>query len=220
MNQILSQLRDVAVIAVLRSPSARDAIDVASTLAEAGVGALEITMTTPGAAAVIAELTAGLTPDTVVGAGTILTESDADAARSAGAHFLVSPGLPVNPHLIAACESVPLIPGVLSPTELMVALHHGAEAVKVFPASSVGPDHLRGLRGPFPKVPMIPTGGINAHNVASWIEAGAMAVGVGGSLCPQRLGSDAERVALRRRAQTLISTVMAARAAATHGGVR
>jgi 2-dehydro-3-deoxyphosphogluconate aldolase/(4S)-4-hydroxy-2-oxoglutarate aldolase len=221
MNPVLAELREAALIAVLRSRTAGDAIDVAHTLVQAGVTALEITFTTPSADTVISRLIRELDGRVLVGAGTVLDERQADAALAAGAQFLVSPGMPAElGRLLEACGPVPLVPGVLTPTELMVALTHGVEAVKIFPAAILGPGYLSALLGPFPDAALIPTGGIDPVDVPSWIAAGALAVGVGGSLNPPHLGSEAERLALLNRASALVTTTVAARAAVKQGDIR
>ncbi len=219
MNPVLDELRQAAVIAVLRSRTASDAIEVARLLVEAGVTALEITFTIPSADTVISRLVDELDGRVLVGAGTVLNTALADAALAAGAQFLVSPGMPDDAQaLFDRCGSVPFIPGVLTPTELMGAVARGAEAVKVFPASLVGPGYLSVLRGPFPDTALIPTGGIDAVQAPAWIAAGALAVGIGGSLSPRALTSDADRVALLDRARALVTSTGAAGAASTRGG--
>jgi len=219
MNPVLDELRQAAVIAVLRSRTASDAIEVARLLAEAGVTALEITFTTPSADTVISKLVDELDGRVLVGAGTVLNTALADAALAAGAQFLVSPGMPEDAQSVFdRCGSVPFIPGVLTPTELMGAVARGAEAVKVFPASLVGPGYLSALRDPFPDTALIPTGGIDAVQAPAWIAAGALAVGIGGSLSPRALTSDADRVALLERARALVTSAGAAGAASTRGG--
>ena len=219
MNPVLDELRQAAVIAVLRSRTASDAIEVARLLVEAGVTALEITFTIPSADTVISRLVDELDGRVLVGAGTVLNAALADAALAAGAQFLVSPGMPDDAQaLFDRCGSVPFIPGVLTPTELMGAVARGAEAVKVFPASLVGPGYLSVLRGPFPDTALIPTGGIDAVQAPAWIAAGALAVGIGGSLSPRALTSDADRVALLDRARALVTSTGAAGAASTRGG--
>ncbi|HEY0949471.1 bifunctional 4-hydroxy-2-oxoglutarate aldolase/2-dehydro-3-deoxy-phosphogluconate aldolase [Nocardioides sp.] len=219
MNPVLTELRQAAVIAVLRSRTASDAIEVARLLVEAGVTALEITFTIPSADTVISRLVDELDGRVLVGAGTVLNTALADAALAAGAQFLVSPGMPDDAQALSdRCGSVPFIPGVLTPTELMGAVARGAEAVKVFPASLVGPGYLSALHGPFPDTALIPTGGIDAVQAPAWIAAGALAVGIGGSLSPRTLTSDADRVALLDRARALVTSTGAARAAYTRGG--
>jgi 2-dehydro-3-deoxyphosphogluconate aldolase/(4S)-4-hydroxy-2-oxoglutarate aldolase len=126
----------------------------------------------------------GLAADVVVGAGTIRDRDQLDAAVAAGADFLVTPHL--DPRLLEAmlATGVPVLPGVMTPSEVAAALDAGAQAVKLFPASTVGPRHLRALRGPFPDLPVVPTGGIGAADVRSWLDAGALAIGAGSELCP------------------------------------
>lgn len=180
----LEPVRRSGVLAVLRAPSARVAVSAAEALIRGGVTGIEITYSTPDAAAAIRELAAPGRGDVVVGAGTITDPAQADEAARAGAAFLVSPG--TRPHLVAAMRDTGrvVMAGALTPTEVMLALELQADVVKVFPAALGGPAYLRALRGPFPQAPLMPTGGVSAENLTEWFRAGAIAVGAGGELCP------------------------------------
>jgi 2-dehydro-3-deoxyphosphogluconate aldolase / (4S)-4-hydroxy-2-oxoglutarate aldolase len=175
----LAALEAARVIAVIRADDPEAAIRTAGELLESGIQAIELTFTTPDVERSLSEL-AGR--GVLVGAGTITRPEQAAAAAAAGAAFLVSPGSP--PALVAAMAATGLltIAGCLTPTEVAAALDAGAHAIKLFPASAVGPGYLRALRGPFPAVPIIPTGGIGPGDVEEWIAAGALAVGIGGAL--------------------------------------
>ncbi|MEV6303991.1 bifunctional 4-hydroxy-2-oxoglutarate aldolase/2-dehydro-3-deoxy-phosphogluconate aldolase [Actinoplanes sp. NPDC051861] len=165
------------LVAILRAPSADGFAAVADVLVAAGITALEVTLTSRGAMEAIAGLRRQL-PDTVmVGAGTVLTPDDAKAAVDAGAVFLVSP---VGGTLTG--QDVPCYPGAYTPSEVYAAHRAGAPLVKLFPAGGLGPGYLKDLHGPLPDVKIMPTGGIGLDDIAKWINAGAVAVGVGGPL--------------------------------------
>jgi 2-dehydro-3-deoxyphosphogluconate aldolase/(4S)-4-hydroxy-2-oxoglutarate aldolase len=184
---MIDRLREARVIAVLRTPDGESAVRAAEALAAGGGRAIELTFTTPGAAEALRRARGLLPADVVVGAGTIRDRAQLDAALDAGAEFLVTPHLDRG-LLAAMLESGRLaLPGTFTPTEVAAALTAGATAVKLFPASAVGPSYLKGLRGPFPEVQVVPTGGIGPDDVRAWLEAGAIAVGAGSELCPPAL---------------------------------
>ncbi len=187
MNETLERLRQAAVIAVLRTPDAGSAVRAARALADGGVRAIELTFTTPGAEDAVRRARAELGDEVLVGAGTIRDRAQLEAALAAGAEFLVTPHLDLV--LLAAMVATGrlVLPGTLTPSEVAAALDGGAEAVKLFPASAVGPSYIKALRGPFPDVQVVPTGGIGADDVRTWLDAGALAVGAGGDLCPAAL---------------------------------
>jgi 2-dehydro-3-deoxyphosphogluconate aldolase/(4S)-4-hydroxy-2-oxoglutarate aldolase len=184
---VIERLRAARVIAVLRTPDGESAVRAAEALVAGGVQAIELTFTTPGAAEALRRARERLPDDVVVGAGTIRDRAQLDAAVDAGAEFLVTPHL--DRELLAAMlESGRLaLPGTLTPTEVAAALAAGAAAVKLFPASVLGPSYIKALRGPFPDVQVVPTGGIGPADVRPWLDAGAIAVGAGGELCPAAL---------------------------------
>jgi 2-dehydro-3-deoxyphosphogluconate aldolase/(4S)-4-hydroxy-2-oxoglutarate aldolase len=151
-------------------------------LAEGGVTALELTMTVPGAVSIIEQLSRTLPPNVLIGAGTVL---DAETARNvilAGARFVVSPVF--RPEVITLCHryDVAAIPGCFTPTEILAAWETGANVVKVFPATALGPSFFKDVRGPLPQVKLMPTGGVTRENAGDWIRAGACAIGVGTAL--------------------------------------
>jgi 2-dehydro-3-deoxyphosphogluconate aldolase / (4S)-4-hydroxy-2-oxoglutarate aldolase len=187
MNETLERLREATVIAVLRTPDAGSAVRAAHALADGGVRAIELTFTTPGAEDAVRRARVELGDDVVVGAGTIRDRAQLEAALAAGAEFLVTPHLDLV--LLAAMVATGrlALPGTLTPSEVAAALEGGAEAVKLFPASAFGPSYLKALQGPFPGLPVVPTGGIGPGDVQAWLDAGAVAVGAGGDLCPSAL---------------------------------
>lgn len=167
------------VIAVARGLDSKTAPELADALQAGGVGTIEITVEGPTGLDAIASVDRG---EMVVGAGTVLTVDQAKRAVAAGARFLVTPHLDSEILGWAMTEAVPIVPGAFTPTEVMAAWRSGPPAVKVFPAHVGGPEYLKSLRGPFPDLALIPTGGVDGSNLASYLAAGAVAVGVGGWL--------------------------------------
>jgi 2-dehydro-3-deoxyphosphogluconate aldolase / (4S)-4-hydroxy-2-oxoglutarate aldolase len=178
---LLDALRSRRLLAIIRGTDPGAAVRSALTLAEEGVSLIEVSLTTADAFGVISRARAELGADVDVGAGTVVTAEDASRARNAGAGFVVTPA--IVPGLQAAAErGLPLLCGALSPTEVVTAVQHGAVAVKLFPASLGGARYLRALRDPFPTVPFVPVGGVDADAAREYLAAGAVAVGVGSPL--------------------------------------
>jgi 2-dehydro-3-deoxyphosphogluconate aldolase/(4S)-4-hydroxy-2-oxoglutarate aldolase len=171
------------VIAVLRAPSADAGIRATAALVAGGVTGIEITYSTPDAAAVIREVRDQHGDGVYLGAGTVRTAAQAREAVAAGARFLVSPGTEARLAAAMLDTGATVLAGALTPSEVMATLACGVRLVKLFPASLGGPAYLRALRGPFPDVAFVPTGGVTADNLGDWIAAGAVAVGAGGELC-------------------------------------
>ncbi|MFS0866391.1 bifunctional 4-hydroxy-2-oxoglutarate aldolase/2-dehydro-3-deoxy-phosphogluconate aldolase [Microbacterium sp. 179-B 1A2 NHS] len=184
-------------IMVVRAPDPSAAEAAIGAAVAGGIRVVEVTFTVPGAVELIRELARD--SRLIVGAGTVLSTDQAQAAIDAGALFVVSPGLDADvvQHVIDA--GVLMLPGVFTPTEVVRALQLGAPAVKLFPAHLAGPDHIRALRGPLPQVKVIPSGGVNAANAADWLAAGAIAVGLAGSLSPGTAHPDLESIAAEAR---------------------
>jgi 2-dehydro-3-deoxyphosphogluconate aldolase/(4S)-4-hydroxy-2-oxoglutarate aldolase len=179
-SSIVSTLREVGIIPVIRASSADAAVAVVEALLQAGLIVAEITMTVPNAIGAIASVAKRFAGKVLVGAGTVTDAETVRRARDAGAEFIVSPCL--VPEVIEAAHSadVAVLPGALTPTEVFEAFRIGGDLVKVFPAQSVGgAAYLRALRGPFPDIPLVPTGGVTLENIAEMFKAGAAAVGVG-----------------------------------------
>lgn len=183
---VLASLRALGLVPVLRAGSVEQALALATAVADAGVTTLEVTMTIPGAITVIERL-AETRPDILLGAGTVLDPETARACILAGAQFVVSPA--VNIKTIEMCHrySIAILPGGLTPTEIVAAWQAGADVVKVFPAFAMGgAKYLTALKGPLPHIEMIPTGGVTAANAAEFLAAGAFALGVGSDICDAR----------------------------------
>jgi 2-dehydro-3-deoxyphosphogluconate aldolase/(4S)-4-hydroxy-2-oxoglutarate aldolase len=202
----LVALETVPVVAILRSPTTRYVAAAAQVLAESGIAAIEVTLTTEGALEVLAEIRARCGAGATVGVGSVRTVADARRAVDAGAAFLVSPD--TNPAVlqVAAELGVDMLPGALSPTEVGVALSCGARAVKLFPASLGGPSYIRALLQPMPEATLVPTGGIDIDEVPAYLSAGAFAVGLGSPLLKQSL-VDGQLGELRQRARSLVAAL-------------
>lgn len=182
----LVKLRAATVVAVLRAPSAAAAVHATDALMAGGVTGIEITYTTPDAAAAIREVRRRHGDAVHLGAGTVLNPGQAREAVAAGAEFLVSPGTQARLAAAMLETGVTVLSGALTPSEVMAAVGLGVHVVKLFPASLGGPAFLKALRGPFPEVAFVPTGGVDADNLGEWLAAGAVAVGAGGELCPAK----------------------------------
>ena len=181
--KVLGKIVDSGLVAVVRAESSEQAARIVDACAQGSVAAVEITFTVPGAASVIADLCKRFTSDQIlVGAGTVLDPETARAAILSGARFVVSPCL--NPETARLCNryQVPYMPGAGSVTEVVEAMECGADIVKIFPGETLGPAFVKAVRGPLPYASLMPTGGVSVENVGEWIQAGCVAVGVGGSL--------------------------------------
>ena len=192
------RLLDAGLVPILRLLDPEVALAAAQAMAEAGLRAVEVTATVPGAPEVIAKLAASIDgSEVLLGAGTVLSPDQAREFVEAGARFLVSPVLDPAVMETARDLEVPHVPSGLTPTELFTAHRAGAPLVKLFPATAVGPVYITYLRGPLPDVRIMPTGGLTPDTALDWIRAGAAAVGLGGSLCPTTMAEveDAARAA-------------------------
>lgn len=200
-NAALAAIGRGRVIAILRGDFRQTARGVAEVLVEAGLRAIEVSLTSPGAIEVIARLAADMPSDGAIGAGTVRTPDECRRAADVGARFVISPH--THPTLIVQARGLGLavIPGALTPTEIIIALDSGADAIKLFPADWMGPAGFAALLGPFPSVRFVPTGGVDAARASEYLARGAWAVGVGSPLA----GSDVlaagglERLAQRAR---------------------
>lgn len=191
------------VIAIARRLDPATLPAVAEALAANGIRAFEVTLNSPGAVESIRLLASGgLGERLLVGAGTVLAVEEAEAALDAGARFLVTPHLDVALVHWAAERGVPILPGAFTPTEILTAWRAGAAAVKLFPASVAGPTFIRDFRGPFPEIPIVPTGGVTVENAAEFLRAGAVAVGLGSWLTGA--GDPAE---VGRRASAVVAAI-------------
>jgi len=187
---LAAELSEERLLAIVRGTSEAASLAAVLTLAEAGIRLIEVSLTTPGAAGIISQARGQVRPGTLIGAGTVRTAADVDLVASAGAAFAVTPGL--GPAVGAAVRhGLPVLAGALTPTEVMTAAAAGAAGVKLFPAALGGPAYLRALRDPFPDVPFVPVGGIDVVAAVQYLDAGAVAVGVGSPLVGTAAGTAA-----------------------------
>jgi len=210
---VLAELQSTGLVAVIRADSGDQLVDICRALLAGGVTACEITMTTPNAIEAIGQATDALGDECVIGVGTALDAETARAAILAGAEFVVSPSLDLATIEMAHRYDRPIIPGALTPTEVMTAWSAGADIVKIFPANHFGPRYFKDLRGPLPQVKLTPTGGVDLTTAASWIEAGAVCLGVGSALVKKEFIRNADWAALTDLAGQYVEVVRDARAA-------
>jgi len=212
-EEIVKAVEDIGVVAVIRLQDPSALREVVHALAEGGVRAIEVTMTVPRAIELIAELAPAMPAGFLLGAGTLLDADTTRRAVGAGAQFIVSPVL--RPSIIAAAheEGVPAMPGCFTATEILSAWDAGADVVKVFPATSVGPAYLKDIHGPLPQVKLMPTGGVSIDNVGEWLKAGAVAVGVGSALLDAKAIAAKNYGAIAENAKRMVANVRAARGA-------
>lgn len=181
---ILNKLVESGVIGVVRGKSRTEAIEISKALVAGGIFGIELTFTVPEAAQAIQELNTEFAenPDVVVGAGTVLDATTAKLAIEAGAQYIVSPSFDAGTAELCNLYQVPYLPGTLTITEITTALKAGADIVKLFPGSAVGPSYIKAVKGPLPHANIMPTGGVSYDNLDEWIKAGAVAVGAGSNL--------------------------------------
>jgi len=211
-NDVIKQIRDTGIIPVVRANSADDAMSAIDAIREGGVSVLEITMTVPGALNVIAQVAARYGDDAIVGAGTVLDAETARACILNGAQFVVSPAL--NLETIACCRKygIVVLPGALTPTEVVAAWTDGADFVKVFPAGSLGgASYIKSLKAPLPQIEMVPTGGVSMKTAADFIKAGSSALGVGADLVDLKAIRDGQLSVITERAKQYVEIVREAR---------
>jgi 2-dehydro-3-deoxyphosphogluconate aldolase/(4S)-4-hydroxy-2-oxoglutarate aldolase len=203
---LLDALRTHRLVAIVRGRDPQAALAALLALADSGVALIEVSLTTAQALTVLQQARAALGPQFALGAGTVLTAEDAGRAADAGAAYLVTPAL--APSLAAAGElGLPTLAGALTPSEVVQAVATGAAAVKLFPAASLGgPGYLRALRDPFPAVDFVPVGGVDAITVPAYLQAGAVAVGVGSPLVGDA-ADGGDLAGLRRRAREFVAAV-------------
>jgi 2-dehydro-3-deoxyphosphogluconate aldolase / (4S)-4-hydroxy-2-oxoglutarate aldolase len=182
-QKVRDRILEIGIVPVVRASSSGEACLAADAVCEGGIPIVEITMTVPGAVEVIRELVKKCSSDVLVGAGTVLNPQMAQQCLDAGAQFLVSPGLNLPTVDLAVRERKLIMAGALTPTEIMAAWEAGADFIKIFPCGQVGgAKYIKSLKGPFPQIPFVPTGGVNLHTAAEFIEAGSVALGIGGEL--------------------------------------
>lgn len=207
----LARVFDTGLVAILRAPSGQRLADVAEALLAGGVEVIEVTFTVPFAHRVVEQVADRIGDKILLGAGSILDTETARAAMLAGAEFIVSPT--VNLEVIEMCRryAKPVMPGAMTPTEVLTAWQAGADIVKVFPSEVTGPAHLKAIHGPLPQIPLMPTGGVNLQTVADFLRAGACALGVGGALAPASAVAAGDLTKIESTARQFVAAVKQAR---------
>jgi 2-dehydro-3-deoxyphosphogluconate aldolase/(4S)-4-hydroxy-2-oxoglutarate aldolase len=208
---VTAAIESMGVVAVIRMKDPARLRAVVDALADGGVRALEVTMTVPRAVELIGDLAPTMPSGFVLGAGTVVDAATAHAVIDAGARFIVSPVF--RRAVIEACHQhdVPAMPGCFSPTEILDAHDAGADVIKVFPATMLGPQFLKDVRAPLPQVKLMPTGGVTLDNAGDWIRAGAVAVGVGSALVDSKAIDAGRFEVIAANARRVLASVAAAR---------
>jgi 2-dehydro-3-deoxyphosphogluconate aldolase / (4S)-4-hydroxy-2-oxoglutarate aldolase len=208
---VTARIETLGIVAVIRLKDPAKLRAVVDALADGGVRALEVTMTVPGAVGLIRELAPTMPSGFLLGAGTVTTAETARAVSDAGATYVVSPVF--QPAVIAACHErdVAAMPGCFSPTEIFAAYELGADIIKVFPATSLGPQFIKDVRAPLPQVKLMPTGGVSLDNAHDWIRAGAVAVGIGSALLDAKAIEEGRFDAITANARRVVANVASAR---------
>jgi len=210
---ILSTIREIGLVPVVRTASAESAFKAIEAIYEGGVLTAEITMTVPGALRALEKLADHFGDRILLGAGTVLDPETCRACMLAGAQFFVTPALNLKTIEMAHRYSKPIMPGALTPTEVLTAWDAGADMVKIFPCDNVGgPKYIKALKGPFPQIDMIPTGGVSLLTAGDFLKAGAAAVAVGGELVDAKTIKEGNYPIFTERAKRFLDVVKTARA--------
>jgi 2-dehydro-3-deoxyphosphogluconate aldolase/(4S)-4-hydroxy-2-oxoglutarate aldolase len=212
MKEVLARILDEGIVPVIRVASAPEAFEVSRAIKDGGVSVIEVAMTTPGAMDAIKEASQKFGKEVLLGAGTVLDPETARAALLNGAKFLVSPSLNLDVIKMANRYSAVVIPGALTPTEILTAWEAGADLVKVFPIAQVGgPAYLKAIQAPLPHIPLVPTGGVNLQNAGEFIKAGAAAIAVGGELVDKKAAAEKRYSVISENAQKFLAEIKKAR---------
>jgi len=207
-TKMMQRIREIGLVPVLRATSAKEAMTIADAIIAGGVTVLEITMTVPGAIQVIEQLVQHHGDKLLVGAGTVLDAETARGCLLAGAQFVVSPALDVRTIELCRRYGVPVMPGALTPTEIVTAWQAGADVVKVFPCSALGgAKYLKALQGPLPQIQLIPTGGVSLSTAEEFLAAGAFALGVGSDLVDAKAAAEGRTDVITENARKYIGIV-------------
>ncbi len=211
-TEVLEKVKEIGLLAVIRGPSAELTIKMVEALVAGGVKGIEVTYSTPEAEKVVRNLSNTFGNQIILGMGTLTRAEQANQAQEAGASFIVSPVC--EPGLVKSMLETGLLTmaGAFTPTEVLQAYNLGVDVVKIFPGSLGGPAYVKALKGPFPYIPMMPTGGVSASNVAEWFATGVVAVGAGSELCPPQLAKEGKFDEITRRAAEFVQVVKSARA--------
>jgi 2-dehydro-3-deoxyphosphogluconate aldolase/(4S)-4-hydroxy-2-oxoglutarate aldolase len=211
-HEDLSRVLQSGIVAVIRSTSGEQLVEVAKALYEGGVDVLEVTFTVPRALEIISAVQKALGNKILLGAGTVLDPETARAAFLAGAEFLVSPTVNLDVIRMGNRYDKLVMPGAFTPTEILTAWEAGAQVIKVFPADIGGPAYLKTLHGPLPQVRLLPTGGVNLNTIGDFLKAGACAVGLGGALIEPKAVASGDMARITSLAQQYVAAVKQFRA--------
>lgn len=210
---ILSAIREIGIVPVVRTPTAESAFKAIEAIYAGGIRAAEVTMTVPGAVKVLEKLADQFGDKMVLGAGTVLDPETCRICMLAGAEFFVTPSLNLATISMAQRYSKPICPGALTPTEVLAAWQAGADIVKIFPCDNVGgAKYIKALKGPFPQIEMIPTGGVSLTTAGDFLKAGACAVAVGGELVDAKTIKENKYEVFTERARQFLEVIAKARA--------
>jgi 2-dehydro-3-deoxyphosphogluconate aldolase / (4S)-4-hydroxy-2-oxoglutarate aldolase len=210
-QELLEKIKELGLLAVIRGPSAELTVQMVDALIKGGVLGIEITYSTPNAEEVVKTLASKYSNKIVLGMGTLTKVEQTVSAKAAGANFLVSPIC--EPALVKSMVASGLLTmaGALTPTEVFQAFTFGTDVVKIFPGSLGGPAYVKTLKGPFPYIPMMPTGGVSAANASDWFKAGVVAVGAGSELCPPDLAKAGKFDEITRKAADFVKMIKSSR---------
>lgn len=210
--EVLEKVKQLGLLAVIRGPSADLTVKMVGALVAGGVLGIEITYSTPDAEGVVQTLAKTFGDKIVLGMGTLTKPEQSQAAKTAGANFIVSPVC--DPVLVKAMVGSGLLTmaGAFTPTEVLQTYNLGVDVIKIFPGSLGGPAYIKALKGPFPYIPMMPTGGVSAANVAEWFATGVVAVGAGSELCPPQLAKEGKFDEITQKAAEFVRVVNSSRA--------
>ena len=207
-EQVRQRILEVKIVPVVRASSPQQALGAADAVRSGGIPIVEVTMTVPGAIDVIAALAKSMGADVLIGAGTVLDAATAQRCLDAGAQFLVSPGFDAETVALAKRLNILVMPGALTPTEVITAWKAGADFVKIFPCGNVGgPAYIKSLKAALPQVPMVPTGGVNLETAAAFLRAGASALGIGGELVSKAALESGNFAAITESARQYVAIV-------------
>ena len=209
--EVLEKVKEMGLLAVIRGPSSELTIKMVEALIAGGVLGIEITYSTPNAEEVVRTLSQKFGNSIVLGMGTLTNTEQAHSAKEAGASFLVSPICEENLVKSMVTSELLTMAGALTPTEVFQAYTLGSDVIKIFPGSLGGPAYIKALKGPFPYIPMMPTGGVSAGNMAEWFSTGIVAVGAGSELCPPQLAKEGKFDEISKRASEFMQVVKASR---------
>lgn len=211
-SDITQRLLEAGIIAIIRADTSDQLLDAAQAMADGGVTAIEVTMTTPNALEVVRDAAAKFGDRILMGVGTVLSEENCASAILAGAQFIVTPV--TKPEVIRACHRYgkPIVSGAYTPTECLLAHESGADFVKLFPAGQLGPAYIRSILAPLPMLRIIPTGGVTPETASGFLEAGCVALGAGSSLVSKEILKSRDWPALAARAAAFVRAIREARA--------